>query len=186
MRFLLLFSTLFVIIMGCEDDLSKALADVRSSAPEVCTNYCDDVVHCGWTPYPTGEFKDEAYSSAVRECINDCAWYMDEGVYFYGPPEIQDYTGGFSKYASGGDLEAALNCLRDANIYKCDFGITPENPVPDPKDCGTWKMIAKDASTCNTINECLAQIDSQVQWNGSACVWVGQDFPEGPFFESLY
>jgi len=89
MRYWLFSSPLFccfVILLGCQDKLDQAFADVRAASPKVCTDYCEAMISCEWTPYPTGDFKNEAYSASIRGCITNCAWYMNEGAFFSAPP----------------------------------------------------------------------------------------------------
>lgn len=160
------------LIFGCEDGLAEAIEEVRSAAPEVCKDYCEDMVTCEW-PASDGDEEENAFGAAIRRCTVDCAWYMSDGAYVVeGGVSGNTYT----DKVSGKELQEALECVYYAGGYRCSDEGGSDMHIFDPPV----------ESICNLCGACFGAlgIDYRMMWNDpvSACQVTGTQTLETGFF----
>jgi hypothetical protein len=162
---------------ACETDLSAALDDVRATVPEVCKDYCEDLLTCEWNSTVDGLF-EEAFSAAVRRCTIDCAFFVDEGAFV---TEWLAFAGktAYVSHVDGAAIEDALVCLFDLGAYACMEG----------ESADTHGLSPVSETQCKAAATCLAGLDTDMSltWHvgsdGGSCVHGGLQSLTVDYFE---
>jgi len=162
-----------VAVGGCEGDLTDALDEVRSAAPEVCKDFCEDMITCEWA-IAKGDLEDDAFSAQIRRCTVDCAWYMTEGAYVVTADSLGQKE--YVDRVSGPSLREALDCAFYAGAYRCsDVGGHDAHLFAPPVE-----------SICNLTGACMQKLDIDygMTWNEAAatCDVTGSETVESIFF----
>jgi hypothetical protein len=169
-------AAVLVAVVGCEQELGEAFENVRAAAPAVCKDYCEEKTACEW-PKAEGPEEDAAFSSKIRQCTVNCAWYMSEGAYvveYSAALEQTEYVG----KVSGGVVKDTLGCVYDSGSYHCaENEDGPSSHVFEPRI----------EVQCETVAECVEAlgIDFTFVWNssgGGTCAPSGEQRIENPFF----
>jgi hypothetical protein len=177
-RFTTLGAAVFALALAaCETDLSTALDDVRASVPEVCKDYCEDQLTCEWNSTGDGLF-EEAFSAAVRRCIIDCAFFMDEGAFVTEWMPLEEKTA-YVSVVEGSVVEDVLSCLFELGAYACLEG----------ESADTHGLSPVSESQCKAAATCLAGLgtDASLTWHvgsdGGSCVPGGAQGLTTDYFE---
>ena len=169
---------LLPVVIGCENDLHAALEQVRSAAPNVCKDFCEDKLACEF-PSADGDEEDKAFAAAIRRCTINCAWYMDDGAYVI---EVNDPTEKkvYEDHVTGAMLQDMLKCSFYAGVFLCTEQESGEdllliNPLVQ--------------SMCIDANNCLSllEIDHEMDWTpltdgGGECTTSGDQIIESMFY----
>jgi hypothetical protein len=166
---------------GCDDGLKQAFEDVRSAAPEVCKEFCEEKLGCEWDPAGGDQdAEDLAFSDAVRRCTIECSWYAAYGAHV----TEMDFVGEDKMYVdhvSGSLLEQAHDCIYRHGVYRCAEDLEgPDQHVFDP---GV-------EAQCEASDECLdvLGISMNFEWTPGdgdlpgTCAATGLQRLEIPFF----
>jgi hypothetical protein len=170
---------LCLALAACETDLSAALDNVRSVVPEVCKDYCEDRLTCEWRSTSDGLF-EEAFSSAVRRCVIDCAFVMDEGA-FVTEWSIIEQKPRYVEHVEGGTVEDVLTCLFGLAAFAC---AESEGDAPDTHD-----LIPATEAQCKAAATCLVGLgtDASLTWHvgsdGGSCQSGGAQGLTVDYFE---
>jgi len=166
---------------GCDQGLTQAFEDVRSAAPDVCKEYCEEKLGCEWDPAAGDQqLEDEAFSAAIRRCTVDCAWFVANGAYV----TEYDFVEEDRKYVdevSGRALKDTVDCVYQLGVYRCAEDL--EGPDQHLFDPGV-------EAQCEAADECLASlgIDMTFEWTPGTgdgpgtCSASGLQDVELPFF----
>lgn len=164
---------LVAALAGCSDDLADAIEEVRAAAPEVCKDYCEDLITCEW-PIADGDEEDNAFGAAIRRCTIDCAWFMSDGAYVVESGIIGQKL--YTDKVSGKALREALECVYYAGGYRCSDEGAADLHIFDPPV----------ESVCNLSGGCLGTLglDYGLMWNpsGGYCQITGTQTVEVDFF----
>ena len=165
-----------LLASACEQELGEAFENVRAAAPAVCKDYCEEKSSCEW-PKADGPEEDAAFSSKIRQCTVECAWYMSEGAYVVEYTAVLEQTEYVDK-VSGGAVEDALKCVYDSGAHHC----AENEDGPD-----SYVFEPRIEIQCEQVAECAEAlgIDFTFQWDtagAGSCVPTGQQRIENPFF----
>jgi hypothetical protein len=167
---MLLFAALTALAgAGCDEDptLAEALDDLVAAAPGACVEYCNPLVDCEWQNLGnvTGPESGNLLGDTKAQCVVDCAFRADHGVYYYeydwdaatGEPI---YT---MKGTVPGDLAIDyLGCLIDAALWLCV-------DLDEAADDEMWAYRIDDATaeSCAAYSACTALLDINLEfeWN---------------------
>ena len=179
MKFRLSILAMFLpVLIGCENDLHAIFDQVRSAAPNVCKDFCEDKLACEF-PAADGDEEDKAFAAAIRRCTINCAWYMDEGAYVI---EVEDplEKKTYEDHVTGAMLEDMLKCSFYEGVFLCTEQESGEdllmlNPLV--------QSMCIDADNCLS----LLRIDQEMEWTpftdgGGECIVSGDQTIESMFF----
>jgi hypothetical protein len=139
-----------LLAFGACDQLAKAFEDVQEEAPGICKKDCAEAIDCEWGEgyYDFGGDKeDSARADAKKQCIAECAWAINYGVYVveYDDDEI-DFVG----KVSGSKFEKYQKCLFDL------------------KDCSddNWGLDIEwdDEDDCEEYNKCVQLLGIDLEY----------------------
>ncbi|MCP4675265.1 MAG: hypothetical protein GY854_07120 [Deltaproteobacteria bacterium] len=166
---------ILVVLGGCDEELSRAFADMRAAAPDICTDYCVDRLDCEW-PASTGDESKEAFSAAIRQCIFECAFYADNGAYVSKKSTVEGFEKDYPLHVDGDVVMKSLECLYDLGVFQC-IPATPFSYVLNPSTQGR----------CSEANDCYKKLktDSGLTWlatDDGVCEKSGSRTVEAPYF----
>jgi hypothetical protein len=173
---------LWALVAGsCDEGLKQSFEDVRSAAPDVCKEYCEEKLGCEWEPaVGDQDLEDEAFSAAIRRCTVECSWYTAFGAYV----TEQDFVENDRMYVgqvTGSQLEEAHDCVYRLGVYRCAEDL--EGPDTHLFDPGV-------EAQCAAADDCLDVLDIEMafEWTPGAgdapgtCSPTGLQRLEIPFF----
>ncbi len=158
---------------GCAEELADAVDQLRAAAPDVCKDYCEDRVTCEWQG-AAGDRETDAFGAAIKRCVIDCAWYMDDGAFVVetGIVDLKSYV----DKVPGHDLEDTLECIYSAAGFRCEEQVGGDQHMFSPPV----------ESICNLSGGCMGTlgIDYLMLWNPSTstCQVTGTQTVEAVFF----
>jgi hypothetical protein len=165
--------------MGCDPELSTALADVDEAAPSVCEDFCGTLVGCNWAikdeetgaDVIVGGEKPNMMEDAKRACVVQCAYRAANGPYIF---EHNHETGTYTvkEQLPGDTWLEYFECLWDKKLWICE----PEHN----------QLTVQDTTEpqCLTLNSCydLLGIHMKLYWhidNGSCYTDGAEHFWDG-------
>jgi len=160
---------------SCDEGLDQAFRDVRASTPEVCADYCIDQMGCEW-PNTAGEQGDEAFSGATRQCIIDCAFFVNDGAFVAKRTPNKDGALIYTRHLDGELLAEVLACAYETGSFIC----TPGAPF-------IFLFRPSSKEECEAADECvgLLAIDYRLVWrdvDDGVCEVMGEEMVEVPYF----
>lgn len=160
----------FLALGGC-DKLAKAFEDIQEEAPGICKKNCAEAIDCSWGEggYDLGGDKeDAARKEAEDQCVAECAWAINYGVFvveYDDDGDGMDFTGEIS----GAKYEKYLKCL--FNYSSCE----DDNWVVD--------LDMEDEDDCEDYAACIEilGIDMELEWDDDS-EWCEQDGDESLWY----
>lgn len=168
MRYVVLALTMFSFLAlgGC-DKLAKAFEDVQEEAPGICKKDCAESIDCTWGEQGIdygGDKEDAARSKSEDQCVAQCAWNINYGVFVYEVNDDGDEID-FVGTISGAKYAKYLKCLFNYKSCEDDSWIV-DLEMDDEDDC-------EDYAACIEI----LGIDLELEWNddGEYCEQDGDE-----------